>query len=125
MTLTTSTPSHTPHANFTHKIASAAAASPAQREDQLLQIFRELTDIVKETLGHDPEMASMVASRLLRGMQERWGGGQGPKVFPAPDKFERDAAIRAEFNGTNAEALCKRHGIARSTLYRIAGSQRA
>lgn len=114
MTPTLSTPTHT-----THKTTTAAPVSAALREDQLLQTFHELTEIVSETLGHDHEMASMVAARLLRGMQEKWGGGHGPKVFPAPDKYERDAALRAEFNGTNADVLCKKYGISRSRLYQI------
>lgn len=33
-------------------------------------------------------------------------------------RARRDEAIRAEFNGRNGAALCKKHGISRATFYR-------
>lgn len=104
MTLTTTTRHSTPK-------------SPAEIEDGRIQLHHELTDIIRNRVGLREPYASDMAADVLAGMEELWGGG--PRYFYAPDKTARDKSIRAEFIGTNADALCKKWSISRSRLYQI------
>ena len=72
---------------------------------------------------HEVE-ASRVAVALVSGLRKRYGGerlGRRGLYIPAPSKQERNEAIRRDFDGTNADAVMKRHGIKRSTFYRVIG----
>lgn len=68
-----------------------------------------------------PDKTERTASRLaelqLQALCEEEGGDD--IYLPAPDKTARNATICAEFNGTNHEEVCRRHGIGRSRLYEI------
>lgn len=75
------------------------------------------------------DMPEDEAARIARGMAD-WmahrAGGRGlycPKTLNA-DRAARDEAIRREFNGRNRDALCRRHGIGKSTFYAIVSKQR-
>lgn len=97
--------------------------TPAQIEDQAIQLHREFVEIIRAEVGLHDQFANDMAAAIVRGMRERYGGqtlgAKGSIYIPAPDKGERNAAIRAEFNGTNAAEVCKKHGIGRSRLYQI------
>jgi len=101
----------------------SADPSPAQIEAQSIQLQRELLAIVREETGMVEPIAQAVAVAIERGLRKRFGcktlGAKGSIYVPAPDKTERNAAILADFDGTNAEAVAKRHGISLSTLYRL------
>lgn len=94
--------------------------TPAEIEDTRIQLHRELTEIVLEAVTR---LAPELAAEFQRGMEQKFGGGKGPLYVHAPDKSARNATIRAEFNGTNAEAVCRKHGISRTTLYCIANQR--
>lgn len=100
-------------------------ASPAQIEDQAIQLQREVADIVREEIGMHEGFANDIAAAIVRGLRKRYGGrtlgARGSIYIPAPDKSARNAAIRAEFNGTNADDVCRRHDISRSRLYQLVG----
>lgn len=96
--------------------------TPAKTADQAIQLHRELTDIVRTEVGMRENFAADLAAAILRGLQNMHGGSE--LYIPAPDKTARNAAIRAEFNGTNAEAVCRAHGVSRSRLYQIVGQIR-
>ena len=104
-----------------------AQQTPAQLEDQAIQLHREYVEIVREEIGLHEQFANDIAAAIVRGMRKRYGGrslgAKGCIYIHKPDKSERNAAIRAEFNGTNADEVCKKHGIGRSTLYRIAANK--
>lgn len=38
---------------------------------------------------------------------------------PAEAREQRDRAVRAEFDGTNRDAVMRKHGISQATFYRI------
>jgi Mor family transcriptional regulator len=111
----------------THTTTHAAQPTPAQLEDQSIQLHREFVEIVREEIGMNERFANDVASALVRGMRKRYGGQtlgrRGAIYVPAPDKTERNTAIRAEFNGTNAAQVCTRYQISRSRLYQIVNSK--
>ena len=46
---------------------------------------------------------------------------RGSLHIPNLFKIERNAAIKAEFNGTNLREICDKWDVARSTVYRICG----
>lgn len=107
---------------------TAPHATPAQLEDQAIQLHREYVEIVREEIGLHEQFANDIAAAIVRGMRKRYGGqtmgAKGSIYVPAPDKSNRNAAIRAEFMGSNAAEVCKKHGVSRTTLYRIV-SERA
>lgn len=96
--------------------------TPAKTADQAIQLHRELTDIVRTEVGMREAFAADLAAAILRGLQNMHGGSD--LYIPAPDKSARNAAIRAEFNGTNGDEICKRFCISRTTLYEVASGRR-
>lgn len=92
--------------------------SPAREESSAIFLQKEMQDILKVETGLHDEFAAMIATALVRGWRKRAGAQR--IYIPAPTDFEtRDDAIRREFNGTNREEVCRRHGISRSRLYQI------
>ncbi len=98
-----------------------------QIEDQAIQLQREMVDIVREEIGMNEVFANTVAAAIVRGMRKRYGGrtlgSKGAIYVHALGKSERNAAICAEFNGTNSAEVCKKHGISRARLYQIVGAK--
>lgn len=92
---------------------------PASRhpEDARAQLHSELTEVVRSEVGMNEHFASDLAAAILRGLCQLHGGRA--LYIPAEDKSARNAAIRAEFNGTNVEAVMRKHGVSRSRLYEI------
>ncbi|HYF17698.1 MAG TPA: Mor transcription activator family protein [Ramlibacter sp.] len=91
--------------------------TPALNEDAAALLQMEFTEIVREEIGYKEDFASQIASAVLRGLRRRRGGEE--LYVPAADRSERDAAIRREFNGTNLLEVCRRHGVSKSTVYRV------
>jgi len=101
-------------------------STPAQIEDHAIQLHREFVEIVRSVTGMNEQFANPLAAAIVQEMRKQWGGnrlGRKDIYIPAPDKSERNAAIRSEFDGTNAAEVCKKHGIGRSRLYEIAGER--
>lgn len=95
----------------------------AQAEDAAVQLEREFIEILRKDVGMDERAASEFARPLVRGLRQRMGGGE--LWIPAPDKTERNAAIRREFTGTRESmaAVMRRYGVTRSTIYKILGKR--
>lgn len=96
--------------------------SPAQIEDGRMQQQAEMTEIVAAVML---KLAPDIAAEALRRLEEQYGGGRGPLRLYAPDKTERNAKIRATFDGTNAAEVCRTFGVSRSRLYEIVGQRTA
>lgn len=117
MTLTQENTTQTNHAT-----TQPFTSTPAQREDQAIQLHREFVDIVRTATGMHEPMANTMAAAIVAELRQRWGGkrlGHKYIYIPAPDKSERNAAIRSDFNGTNMAAVSQKYGISRSRLYEI------
>jgi len=108
----------TTHQHYTSVTAQAATRHP---EDARAQLHAEFTDIVRTQIGMNERFASDVAAAFVRGLCALHGGRE--LYIPAEDKSERNAAVRAAFNGRNAEAVMREYGISRTTLYRIVGQR--
>lgn len=104
---------------------SQPVITPAQAEDAVLQLEYDIVEIARQELGMHEREAYDIARALVRGLRKRYGGvrlGHRGLYIPAPSKLERDVQIRQEFNGLNRTEVMKRHGITRSTLYRVVGA---
>lgn len=77
--------------------------------DQASWLRRELADIVREN-------ADSLVEMLLAGMRERMGGRE--VYIPASDKADRDAQIRAMFNGRNLREVMREFQVSQRTVYR-------
>ncbi|RYF60526.1 MAG: hypothetical protein EOO27_05550 [Comamonadaceae bacterium] len=95
----------------------------AQAEDAAVQLERDFLAIVREEIGMHEGLAGMFARALVDGLRRRLGGQE--LYIPAPDRSERDAAIRREFCGSNIEEMMKRYGLSRSRIYEISGQAQA
>lgn len=93
--------------------------TPAQAEDAAVQLERDFLTIVREDIGMNEGFAGLFARALVDGLRRRLGGQD--LYIPAPDRSERDAAIRREFCGSNIEEMMKRYGLSRSRIYEICG----
>ncbi|RYF54282.1 MAG: hypothetical protein EOO27_24085 [Comamonadaceae bacterium] len=89
----------------------------AQAEDAAVQLERDFLAIVREEIGMHEGLAGLFARALVDGLRRRLGGQD--LYIPAPDRSERDAAIRREFCGSNIEELMKRHQLSRTRIYEI------
>lgn len=84
---------------------------------QFSVLVYEMTEIVREEIGLKESLAARIAEAIVHGMQKRNGG---QKIYiHAPDKTQRDEAIRHEFNGCNLDEVMRRHNVSRATVYRI------
>ncbi|MBB1601267.1 hypothetical protein A9977_14590 [Variovorax sp. UMC13] len=90
-----------------------------QTEDAAVQLENEFTSIVREEIGMHEGMAAMFAQALVRGLRRKLGGQD--IYVPAPDRSERDAAIRRLFDGSNLADVMRTHNVSRSTVYRVTG----
>lgn len=86
-------------------------------DDARAQLHSDFTEIVRSEVGMNEHFASDIAAAIVRGLCARLGGAA--LYIPAEDKRERNAAICAEFNGQNAEAVMRRYGVGRTRLYEI------
>lgn len=96
--------------------------STALSEDAAIQLEHDFVEIIRQRIGLNETLATIHAQEIVRGLRERHGGQD--LWIPAPDKAERDEAIRREFNGQNRNELMRRYGIGRSRLYEIVGAAR-
>lgn len=91
--------------------------TPGQTEDAAVQLEQDIIGIVREEIGMHEQMATVFAQALVRGLRRRLGGQE--LYIPSPNRAERDAAIRREFNGENLEEICKKFGLGRTRIYEI------
>jgi Mor family transcriptional regulator len=94
--------------------------TPAQAEDAAVQLERDFLAIVREDIGMNERLAGVFARVLVDGLRSRMGGQD--LYIPAPDRSERDAAIRRDFMGSNMEEVMKRYGLSRTRIYEICGT---
>ena len=108
---------------------TSTATSPAKTADASIQLQREILDIVREETGMHEPLAIVLAASIERGLRKRFGGQtmgtRGDIYIPAPDRAERNAAVLADFNGTNHAQVCAKHSISPATFYRIIGQGKA
>ena len=95
--------------------------TPGQSEDAAVQLEHDITNIVREETGMHEGIASMFSQALVRGLRRRLGGQE--LYIPAPDRTERDTAIRRDYNGRNMDELMRTHGIGRTRFYEIIGTR--
>lgn len=95
----------------------------AKEQEAAFLLQAELAEGLRTETGLLPEFANEIAGRLTRFLRLRLG--TQAIYIPAPDRTERDAAIFREFDGKNAAAVMRRHGVSRSRLYQVVDEQRA
>lgn len=89
-----------------------------------------LIDVIAASLCRLAAMPEQTADSLARSIATTAAElGYGGTDYYLPGlthltRYERDARIRAEWNGKNVSHLCRKHGISRTTLYRIVSRPR-
>lgn len=89
----------------------------AAAEDEAQQLTRKVSQILSDTFARDESLIYRLATAVIKGLRD--SGHRGVVYIPAGGKAARNAAIKAEFNGTNLREVCKRHNVAPRTVYRI------
>lgn len=97
-------------------------APTAADEDNALLLQGELADGLRAEIGLRAEFANDWAARLTAYLRRRLGAQS--IYIPVPSRVERDAAIFAEFNGSNMADVCLRHDVSRTRVYEICEEQR-
>lgn len=85
-----------------------------------------LADVLADALqapefGMPAHVAATLADELIRVASARHHAG-AEYYLPTTTRLtreERDAAIRRDWRENNVRDLCRRHGVSRSTLYRV------
>lgn len=86
-------------------------------EDSAVALHYELVTALRDGTGLREDLASQFIACLLPVLRERLGCET--LYIPAPDRRERDRAIRSEFDGRNAGEVCRKYGVSRTRLYEI------
>jgi Mor family transcriptional regulator len=92
----------------------------------LLDLVHQSADVLRKA-GLPPESAKELAISIATRIAEQWGGqdiycpkgtwnGRGPMCFKLED---RDWKIYHEYNGSNRQEVCARHGVSEPRLYQI------
>lgn len=90
--------------------------------DHQVALANEITAILRERIGYHEQFAAPIAEAIVSGLASRRGGDMlyVPTGNRKPRQLtERNAAIRAEFNGRNRKQLCEKWGISKARLYQI------
>lgn len=90
-------------------------------DDKAAAMRNEITSAIREATGLHERFASELSDEILSRLMTRWGGDR--LHVPACDRAARDEAIRADFDGRNHDAVCRRYGISQATLYRVIGQK--
>jgi Mor family transcriptional regulator len=90
---------------------------PAASDD--LQVQLRLLDQTLANCGVADLWRSFIVSEYERASRVTFGGQA--LYVRANDKRERNARIRAEFNGTNLKEICEKYGVQKSTVYNVVG----
>ncbi|MGJ7544624.1 Mor transcription activator family protein [Variovorax sp. LT1R16] len=93
----------------------------SQPDDAAAQLEQDIITIVREETGMHLGIATMFSEALVRGLRRRLGGQE--LYIPAPDRTERDTAIRRDYNGRNMDELMRTHQIGRTRFYEIIGAR--
>ncbi|MDN5937876.1 MAG: hypothetical protein L0H83_04375 [Salinisphaera sp.] len=88
--------------------------------DTQARMRTRVTRVVREHTGFNERLALYIASEIIDALIEDY---RGERLYVSASRAERDAAVLIDFNGRNHRAVCARHGVSRSTLYRIIGQR--
>ncbi|MFA6310611.1 MAG: Mor transcription activator family protein [Sterolibacterium sp.] len=98
-----------------------------KRDDAAVALQYEFTAIVREEIGMNEGFASQIAAALVRGLRRRFRGQRLGDYYlseqTGAEREERDAAIRAEFNGQNRDEVCQKYNLKKTQLYEIVGKR--
>lgn len=92
-----------------------------QAEDAAVQLEHDFVGIIRDEIGMHEPLATVFSRALVRGLRRVLGGQD--LYIPTPDKSERDASIRRDYNGQNMDELMRLHGIGRTRFYEIIGQR--
>ncbi len=84
------------------------------------ELERTMTRSICRSLGIGETVAGSVMDSLISDMRQCHGGAEF-YIPVAVKKTDVVDAVRAAFTGTNAQEVCDRFGIGRTTLYRYLG----
>lgn len=87
-------------------------------EDSAVELRHLITQALSQEFSLLESAAFPMADRITERLFQLAGGTQ--VYIPKNNTEKRNAAIRAEFNGRNVDDICRRYGLSRSQLYRIA-----
>ncbi|WP_454752163.1 Mor transcription activator family protein [Cupriavidus necator] len=87
------------------------------QSDTAIDLTGALTTIVLKEITPIERLAKPFVEALERGLRQLLGGQE--VYIPAPDRRERDEAIRAAFNGRNRDEVCRQFGISKTTFYEV------
>jgi Mor family transcriptional regulator len=94
----------------------------ANQDDYGIELLYELTEAIQEGLGYEERVAAELAQPITEALRRR---NPAERLYiPAPDKRERDEAVRREFNGRNGPDIRRKYGISKTRLYEIVKASR-
>lgn len=98
-----------------------------KRADTAVALHSTFTSIMREETGMHEGLASQFAAALVRGLRRHFRGQRLGDYYlseqTVAEREERDAAIRAEFNGQNLDECCRKYNLSKTTLYVIVGKR--
>lgn len=90
--------------------------------DTLAALRTQITRIVRESTGLHEQLALPVAAAIYSELQQEFGGSE--VYIPVPNRADRYQAILDDWQaGRPIHVICRHHGIARSTFYRLLGAR--
>lgn len=101
----------------------AAARSPAQMEDDRLQLTYFIRDVLMSEHAFDEQTATGAGEAIAAALAELEGNELSAAIsaFRQRARQRRDEAIRAELRTGNAEAIARQYQLSVRRVYEIAG----
>jgi Mor family transcriptional regulator len=92
------------------------------------QTIEELTDVVKaklQAIGLNDDSAADYSAAVAEAIRHHFGGQQIYICKTDPSEIaKRNAAICAEYNGSNHGELCRKYNLSEQWLYKIVNEYR-
>lgn len=92
------------------------------QSDNEFHLHQILTSALVRKFSINEVAAAVLAQEVAHGLREAAGGSE--IYIPAPNKADRDDAIRRMFNGRNVEEIRRQYGLSQRQIYRIANGRR-
>jgi len=86
------------------------------QENTRISLIKTITRVVREATGLHERFSCEIANSIVDELSKTHGCSE--LYIPALPKEIRRAQVLADYNGTNINEVCTKHGIDRATVYR-------
>jgi hypothetical protein len=88
----------------------------SEQENTRISLITTITRVVREATGLHERFSCEIATSVVDELGRQYGCER--LYIPALPKNHQRSSVLRDFNGSNVDEVCTKHGIHRATLYR-------